>query len=238
MKRFGIMLLGFMLLVALVFTVSAADINNASKLIVQGEGNVNAAPDQATIVLGVETRNVSAAVAAAQNAELMNKTINALLAAGINKSDIQTSTYSLSLPVETEPVPATATEKANKTPPEFVATNQVTVRTNDTQGVGKILDAAIAAGSNSVQSVSFDLKDSKPQMDQALTLAIQDAQRKAQVMAKAAGVKLGRVLEISGGYSYAAPAAKYETLSAAAPTPVLPGEMQVTASISMTYEIS
>ena len=231
------MLLGIVLLLAMAVPGSAVDINNASKIIIQGEGKVYAAPDQAIIVLGVETRNASAAVAAAQNAGLMNKTINALLAAGINKSNIQTSTYSLSIPTENDQAATTGT--GNKTnPPEFVATNQVTVTSNNTQGVGKILDAAIASGSNSVQSISFQLKDSNPQMDKALALAIVDAQRKAQVMANAAGVKLGRVLEISAGYSYSAPTARYDLVSAAAPTPVLPGQMEVTASVSMTYEIS
>lgn len=238
MNRFEAILLGIALLLAVAIpAVSAADNNNVSKLIVSGDGKINAAPDQATIVLGVETRSTSAATAAAQNADLMNKTVNALLKAGIKRSDIQTSTYSLSIPTETEPTTAATTAGTARKTPEFVATNQVTARTDNIQNVGKILDAAISAGSNSISSVSFDLKNSKPQMDQALSLAIQDAQRKAQVMAYAAGVKLGRILEISGGYSFAAPAAKYEALSAVAPTPVLPGEMEVTASVSMTYEI-
>lgn len=237
MKGICIVFLGLVLIMANASFGSATDINNASKIIIQGDGKVKTVPDQAVIVLGIETRNPSAAVAAFQNAELMNKTINALLAAGINKPDIQTSTYSLSIPSESDQTAMTGTGRSIK-PLEFVATNQVTVMTNDTQGVGKILDAAIAAGSNSVQSIAFQLKDSKSQMDQALSLAIQDAQRKAQVIAKAAGVKLGRVLEISGGYSYSAPAARYDMLSAAALTPILPGQMEVSASISMTYEIS
>ncbi|MFB3765041.1 MAG: SIMPL domain-containing protein [Methanotrichaceae archaeon] len=237
MKGFCIILLGSVMVMAIVSLGSAADINNASKIIIQGDGKVNAAPDQAIIILGVETRNISASVAATQNAELMNKTINALLATGINKSDIQTSTYSLSIPAPNDQLAAVQTGNTTK-PPEFVATNQVTVMTNNTSGLGKILDAAIAAGSNNVQSINFQLRDPKPQMDRALALAIADAQRKAQVIAKAAGVKIGRVLEISGGYSYAAPAARYDLVSAAAPTPVLPGQMEVTASISMTYEIS
>jgi uncharacterized protein YggE len=235
MKRF-VMFLGIALLLAAA-PVYAADNCNISQMVVSGDGKVSATPDQATIVLGVETRNVSASAAAVENADLMNKTINALLAAGINRSDIQTSTYSLSLPTQTEPVLASAGRNAIK-PPEFVATNQVTVRTNDTSGVGKILDAAIAAGSNSIQSVSFDLKDSKPQMDSALKLAIEDAQRKAKVMASAAGVKLGKILDVSGGYSYTAPAARYNLLEGAAPTPILPGQMDVTASISITYQIT
>src|SRR5512137_2967049 len=70
--------------------------------------------------------------------------------------------------------------------------------------VGKVLDAAVSAGSNTIQEVSFDLKDAQPQKDLALTLAIEDASRKAEVAAKAAGVKLGRVLEVSEGYGYVA----------------------------------
>ena len=85
MKGFCIMLLGSVLLMAMAFPGSAADINNASKIIIQGDGKVNAVPDQAIIVLGVTTRNVSASVAAVQNAGLMNKTINALLSAGLNR---------------------------------------------------------------------------------------------------------------------------------------------------------
>jgi uncharacterized protein YggE len=237
MKRF-ITLLGFALLLVAA-PVLATDNNNVSQLIVSGDGKVSVAPDQAIIVLGVETRNVSASDAAAQNADLMNKTVNALLSVGIDKSNIQTSTYSLSIPTQNGPMP-TASEGNVTNPPEFVATNQVTVKTNGTEGVGMILDAAIAAGSNSIQSVSFGLQNPQPQMDNALKLAIQDAQRKAKVMASAAGVTLGRVMEVSGGYSYtSAPSANFRAFSLeAAPTPVLPGQMEVSASISMTYQIT
>lgn len=224
-------LLGLLLLAASSFAL-AADVN-VSKLIVQGEGKASAAPDMATIVLGVETRNASASAAAAENAELMNTTINALRAAGIKDKDIQTSRYSLTTEPQEKPK-----EGEKPKAPEFIATNQVTIRLNNTADVGKVLDAAVLAGSNSIQELSFDLKNPKPQEDKALALAIEDAGRKAEVAAKAAGVKLGRVLELTEGYGYVAPAAKSAVFADGAITPIQPGEMVVTSSVTITYEIS
>src|SRR5512138_1471100 len=153
MKRSEIMLLGLMLLMALVLPACAQDNENVSKLIVQGEGKVFAPPDMVTIVLGVETRNASAAAAVAENAMLMSNTTNALMEAGIEARDIQTSTYSLTTTPEEEPVPTAAAGSTKETkPPEFIATNRVTVRLNNTEDVGRVLDAAVAAGSNNIQS--------------------------------------------------------------------------------------
>jgi hypothetical protein len=199
---------------------------------VQGEGQASAAPDRATIVLGVQTRDASATVAAAENARLMNETINALLAAGIAEEEIQTSRYSLGTEHQDEPLAGEEKPEA----PMFLASNMVTVSLNNTEDVGLVLDAAVSAGSNSIQEVSFDLKDPQPQKDQALTLAIEDARRKAEVAANAAGVKLGRILEISEGYGYVAAASRGGVFDGA--TPIQPGLMEITASVTMTYEIS
>ena len=237
MRRFEITILGLMFLLALALPTQAAGNDNVSKIICNGEGKTTAAPDVVTITLGVETRNVSASAAAAENAKLMNSTINALLSAGLKKKDIQTSHYSLTTQTEDNSVPANAAK--NKTPPVFVATNQVTAKMNVTENIGKVLDAATAAGSNSVMGISFDLRDPKPQMDKALANAVNDSRRKAEIMAATAGVKLGKILELSEGYGYTssnAPRAAYSV--AAATTPVLPGEMEITASVTATYEIT
>jgi uncharacterized protein YggE len=239
MKRFEIIILGLLMLLAATYPASAQGNENVSKLIVQGEGKVLAAPDMVTIVLGVETTNASAAGAAAENAIAMNNTTSALLAAGIEQKDIQTSTYSLTTKPEEEPVAASSTKTTETKPPQFIATNRVTVRMNSTDDIGKVLDAAIAAGSNNIQSISFDLRDPAPTKDMALTMAIEDAMRKAEVAAAAAGVSLGKILEVSEGYSFVSARSDVVAFSAAAPTtPIQPGEMEVTASVTMTYEIS
>jgi uncharacterized protein YggE len=237
MRRLEITILGLMFLLVLAMPVYAAGNDNVSKIICNGEGKATAVPDIVTITLGVETRNVSASAAAAENAKLMNSTINALLSAGLKKKDIQTSQYSLTTQTEENPVSASATK--NKTPPVFVATNQVTAKMNVSENIGKVLDAATAAGSNSVTGISFDLRDPKPQMDKALANAVNDSRRKAEIMAATAGVKLGKILELSEGYGYTSSNAPRAAFSlSAASTPVLPGEMEITASVTATYEIT
>ena len=233
MKNSSIVFLGLMLLFLAVPNATAATENNASKLTVQGDGKVTASPDMATIVLGVETQNASAKGAVRENAGLMNKTINALKAAGIAENNIQTSSFSLTTMPQDQPKTTSEKPKA----PVFLATNQVTVKLNNTTEVGRVLDAAVSAGSNSIQQVSFDLRDPRPQNDRAMTLAIEDARRQAEVAAKAAGVKLGRVLEITEGYGYVAPTAK-SALFADIGTAIQPGQLDVSASVTVIYEIS
>lgn len=241
MNRLMLMLSGLVVLACVMPSYAAVDSNvNVSTLVVQGEGKVNVVPDTAAVVLGVETRNARAETAAAQNAEMMNQTIQALLAAGIKEENIQTSHYSLTTQTEDQSEPLSSnTIRIRNTTPQFIATNQVTARMNATDDVGKVLDAAITAGSNSIQSISFELNNSQPSMDAALKMAVSDAKRKAEVLSSAAGVKLGKIMDISGAYSYTSQSggALY-SLAAAAPTPVQAGQLQVTASVSMTYQIS
>lgn len=234
MNKLNMILLGLSLLLLLAALPASAAENNVSKLIVQGEGKLNAAPDVATVVLGVETQNASASGAAAENAILMNETISALRAAGIADREMQTSSYSLTTAPEEETKTAGAAPKA----PTFIASNLVTVKLNDTGKVGLVLDAAVSAGSNSIQSVSFDIRNPQPEKDGALTLAIEDARRKAEVAAKAAGVKLGKILEISEGYGYVSAAAPKNLAFSRDATPIQPGEMEVTASVTVTYMVS
>jgi hypothetical protein len=243
MKRSNIILLVLMLSLASVLPALAQDSENVSKLVVQGEGKFYAAPDVASITLGVETRNASAAAAVTENAILMNRTIEALRAAGIEERDIQTSNFRLTTrPEEPKAMDAASTgdENGEAAPPEFIATNQVTVRLNNTDDVGKVLDAAVAAGSNSIQGISFNLRDPAPAKDAALTMAIEDASRKAGVAAAAAGVELGRIMEVSEGYSFVSARSEvaFSVAADATSTPIQPGEMEVTASVTMTYEIS
>lgn len=236
MKSAQIVLLSLAVLIASTLPAGAAGDENASKIIVNGEGKVIAVPDMAVVVLGVETRNASAEKAARENAELMNETISALLTAGIAEKDIQTSQFSLTTNRDQSPY---STSEGEPLPLEFIATNRVSVRLNDTQEIGMVLDAAVSAGSNSIQSISFDLQDSQPQEDLALSRAVDDAQRKAQIVADAAGVQLGRILEISEGYGYTSSRNEVAFAYAAAPTtPISPGELEITASVTATYEIS
>lgn len=232
MKKMCIALMGMLLLSLAGPAMAAADEKEISKLRVEGEGKVRVAPDMATIVLGVESRSTKAAEAVEENARLMNQTINALIEAGISESQMQTSRFSLTTVPQDEKLGADAIEQ----PLVFLATNQVTVKLDKTEDVGRVLDVAVGAGSNSIQEVRFDLKDPAPQNDEAMALAIKDGQRKAQVAASAAELELGRILELTVGYGYVMPAQR--SYSLAMPViPIQPGEVEVSASVSLVYEI-
>jgi hypothetical protein len=222
--------LGILLMLLTATFVSSAE-DNVAKIIVQGEGKASAPADKVTVVLGVETRDVSATKAASENARLMNDTIAALLAAGVPESEIQTSSYSLSTSPE-EPV---GSEMIGDHP-EFIASNMVTFSLNNTTDVGEVLDEAVSSGSNRIREITFDLIDPRLQKDLALTRAIEDGARKAETAAAAAGVNLGRILEISEGYGYVSADSRSFAFDVA--TSIQPGDMEITASVTMTYEIS
>src|SRR5512137_1967111 len=113
----------FMGILIMLLTASSAfcQEDNMSKIIMQGEGKATAPADKVTVVLGVETRDASAAKAVSENARLMNETIAALLAAGVPDSEIQTSGYSLGTSQAEQPV---GSETIGNNP-EFIATNMV-----------------------------------------------------------------------------------------------------------------
>jgi hypothetical protein len=166
----------------------------------------------------------------------MNQTIESLLAAGLSMKNIQTSHYSLSLEKDGEPFEANKQNKPEKNP-EFVVSNRLTIKMDRVNNLGEIIDAAIKAGSNDILSIDFGLNDPRNQTEEALTLAIEDAERKAEVMASKAGVKLRKILEISEGYGYISARDGFAYEAAAPITPIQPGEMDVKASVTMTYEI-
>lgn len=219
------------LLVLSLAQLAWAEDEDISRIVVTGDGTSKATPDMVTLTLGVETRDESAVAAAAENAELMNRTIEALIDAGVERREIQTTGYSIS---RYEPDPDLY-DGGDETP-VFVVINQVTIALNLTEDVEAVLDAAIDAGSNKVTGLAFGIRDPSPYMDEALEEAVQDAISNAHVVASAAGVELGPILEITEGYSYQPTRAMADF--AFSQTLVMPGELEMSASVTMTYAIA
>lgn len=232
MKWLEVAFIGMALILVATILSGAVDDETVPKLIVQGDGEVSVDPDIVTIILGVETRDESAAVAAVDNADLMNQTIDALLDAGVKEDNIQTTGYSI-----VSRSRGTDDDTVEKI--EFIASNQVAVELNvtDEMDIGDVLDAAIAAGTNRVESITFGLSDPRAGMNLALEDAVEDAMSDAAVIASAAGVKLGKIMEISEGYTYI-PTSKAALFTEFAVTPVIAGTLDITASVSITYEIA
>jgi len=237
MKIFEALLLGILVLFASLGT-SLGDnygYEDLSTLTVSGTGKATADADMVTIVLGVETRDESATVAVAENAQMMADSIEALLAAGVSEDEIKTSRFSI-YPTR-DWIDGELSDEVF-----FEVTNQVTVAQNltDDVDVGEIIDAAVGAGANSVESVTFGLRDPTSVQEEALENAVVNAMGKAQVISEAAGVNLGRILSISESGASPEPLAESKVFFAAdagASTPIVPADVEATATVTVTYEI-
>jgi uncharacterized protein YggE len=208
---------------------------------ISGTADLTVAPDQGIVYLDVLTEGKTAKDAQDQNRVIANKVIDAIQKTGITGDNIETSNYYLYKKTDYDP----------KTGKEIDAGYQLThtlkVTTTDLEGLGATVDSAIAAGANGVNRITFGLtKNTEKQVrDQALAKATQAAKDKAESIAKDLGVKLVKITSVYESNFYYTPydyMPNYKNdLSAGAmevPSQISPQKVDVTSSISVTYEIT
>ena len=201
-----------------------------------GTGNVIGSPDRAQIAFSVETENPDVKTAQQANANQMTKVMDALKAAGIPKDALKTTGYNI-YPVYDDS--KTLFDQKIKT---YHVTNTVTVTLHDVSKVGETIDIGVAAGVNQVSSIQFMLSDEQSQVlrTEALKEAVVRARSDAETVAGALGVNItgSKNVEINQGYMPVV-FSNYDMMSAsaksAAPTPIQPGDITVTATVSITY---
>lgn len=210
-------------------------------LSVSGEGRATRAPDLAVFNAGVTSQAATAGAAMTANAAQMNKVIAALKAAGIADKDVQTSQISLNPVYGDQQVGPNDVMRAPRIV-GYQATNTVSVKQRDLKAFGKVLDTLVASGANEVNGPSFQLDNPDATMDEARVAAIKSARARADLYAKAAGLRVVRILTISesGGYSPPQPVmyAKAAMMADAAPTPVAAGQLDLTAIVSVQFELA
>jgi uncharacterized protein len=196
---------------------------------VTGEGIVETAPDQATISLGVTTNADTAVAALAANSAAMTTMMEQLKAAGVAAADLQTANLSLS--------PNWSGYDSSSTPSiaGYVASNMLNVRVRDLDALGTILDAAVSDGANTMNGITFGLAEPNPVMNEARSRAVADATSRATVLAMAAGATLGPIVTITEGGTFPGPAPMFRAEASA--VPVASGELAMTASVTVTFEI-
>ena len=206
-------------------------------IVVSGNGEVSARPDMANLSFAIETHARSAAEAASRNAALAQKITDTLKAKLGDKGKVSTGGYSLSPDYEQhQGRPETTTIVG------YSAQNSIEVETPAMNLLGELIDAAIGAGANRVNSLNFTLKnDTKPRAD-ALANASRDAQQQAQALAASLNVKLGRIITASTeGAPRPVPLARtYAPVASAMATfktPVEAGDITVSSTVYLTYEI-
>lgn len=203
------------------------------KIYASGTGHAAQAPDQASVSAGVVTEGETAGEAMRKNADLMTSTFAALKKAGIAERNIQTSQMSLQPRYDYQ----------NGQKPRitgYEVRNTVSAKSEDLKKVGPMLDALVDAGVNNINGVTFTIKDSESAKDKARVAAIETAKVKAQGMAKAAGVRLGKILEIresGGNYQPPQPMMMSARIESDASTPIAAGEQTLSVTVDLTYAI-
>lgn len=193
--------------------------------------DVFAAPDVAIVTAGVLTEAPTAAAAMAANTKQMNAVMDSLKKSGVPAKNIQTAGLNLN-PVYNYNNNEAPTLKG------YQASNTVSVRTDNIAKVGSTIDSVVAAGANQINGVMFSIKDQDSKLDGARAEAAKKAKAKAENLAAALGMKLGRLVSISeggGGYS---PPMPMMAMAKADSAPIAPGEMQINASVTVTYELT
>ena len=200
------------------------------RLTVNGEGAVDSVPDMATITMGVTSEARTAAEAMRQTSQATAAVLERLKAAGVADRDMQTRDLSLS-PVWDNRGSSSAPKIVG-----FQADNTVLVRVRALDALGGILDEVIESGANRFQGLTFGLQEPGPALDEARRLAVADAMRKAGLLAGAAGLELGAVLELNEGGGGRQPVLM-EPAAMASGVPVAAGEVSTQASVTMVFAI-
>lgn len=198
-------------------------------------------PDYLDIYLGAEVFAGTAQEAQAKCAEAMEKTLAALKALSLDKYEPQTGTVTLQPRYNDN-----YRDQSERHIIGYAATNTVRVRTTDLKASARIIDAALKAGANRVDGISFGIKEYLAAREEALAMAAKAAKRKAEVLAGSLDQRLGRITsmsESSPSYNYGGNRlAQVQTANVApegAPgdEAVVPGQIEVTVTVNLTYEI-
>lgn len=216
------------------FSVTSVTTTKTDMFTVTGEGKATAAPDIATVSVGVQAQGSS--VKGVQNQ--LNTAVNAVSAAvkkaGVDAKDIQTSNYSIN--------PMYDYSGRTQRITGYQASSNLTITVRAIDNANGVIDAATQAGATDVGGISFDVDDKTKVQNQARELAVADAKRKAEDAARIAGFRLGNIVSYSenfGGvprpYLMAAKAEGAPDSSVA--TQVEPGSSEITVIVSLGYEL-
>jgi uncharacterized protein YggE len=208
-------------------------------IVVSGRGEATVAPDLAIVSLSVaETRKTAREALEANNAA-MAKVLKALKDQGIAERDLQTSQFSIqpqySYPQNDDGTPRPPVLEG------YLVTNGLTVRVRDLGRLGAILDQAVTLGVNQGGDISFSNDNPTETLQTARTRAVKDAMAKADTLAKAAGVRLGRIVEITENVTDSDPrplARMQMAKEAVDAVPVAAGENSYAVNVSLRFEIA
>lgn len=206
---------------------------SGTRLDIVAEAEVARVPDLALISAGVVTQATTASAALAENADRMARTVAALRKAGIADRDIQTASISLNPQYRYgENMPPVITG--------YQASNQVSVRFRDVKRAGAILDTLVAQGANQINGPNLTVDKPESALDEARVAAIGKARARADLYAKAAGLRVKRIISISEAGAMPQPIpmpVMAMRADKAANSSIEAGEQTIGVTVSVSFEL-
>jgi hypothetical protein len=216
-------------------TPSTATTTTEHNLTVTGNGTVYLTPDIAYIYVGVHTEDPDIAQAVDRNNTQAQAVVDALKNMGVAATDIQTSSFSVWSSQQSDPM---TNQPSGYT---YMVDNTVYITVRDLSKLSDLLNTAVGAGANNINSIQFDVSDKTAALAEARQKAMDNAASLAQELAGIAGVQLAGIQNIS--YSDYMPSSYYGMGGGGgasvpnATVPIQPGQTQISVTVSVTYGI-
>ena len=222
--------------ISIVFTIQAQEITSPTgppTIRVHGEATVSAEPDQAQFDIGVETQAATAKDAADKNTVQTNAVVQELRAI-LPSGDVKTINFSVN-PNYVYPPGGGAAKITG-----YTADNTVRLELSDISMLHKVIDVAMRSGGNSINRLTFSLKNEEAVRARALGAAAAQAQSGAIALSAALKLKLGQLLRVEEGQPVVVSPAREISFGRAQSTdvgPISPGRIDIHADVNLTYEI-
>lgn len=225
-------------LVAMMIAVTAAtEQTEPATISVSGHAEVTSPPEIVDAVMAVETESTDVREAQEQNRNRSAAVMDALRDAGIPEDRIETTDYRVQTIQERD-------RDGVVQPTRYRVTNQVTVEIHDIETAGSIIDTAVEAGANRIDSVTFDVTEQTRQQlqDEAMQEAAGVTEQKAGSLADRLGVSVGTPVRISeSNYDIYRFESSYDggagDAAEAPSTQITPGDVTVSARVAVEYHI-
>ena len=214
----------------------AENVNSVRTLTITGNGQVTLVPDIARVNVGVNSREADVTSAVDENNKLAKAITDALVKKGVEVKDIQTANFNV-YPIQQY------NNMGEQTGVLYSVDNTLYITVRDLKTLSEVLDAAITAGANQINGISFDINERTEAQNKARDLALKDAENKAKDVAKTVGVSLDEIQSITiTNNSYAQPYPMYgmgggEKMSMDSSVPISAGQIVVTYEVYLVYRI-
>ncbi len=216
------------------FSVNSITTTKSDIFSVVGEGKANAIPDTASADIGITVNQATVNNAQSQANQIINKISSDLKNLGVKEKDIKTTNYSIN--------PNYNFEGGRQRIDGYTVSVNLEIKVTPIEKINQVIDTATKDGANSVGNIQFTLNDEEKTKleNQARKQAVDAAKQKAQSLAQASGIRLGRIINVSESNQEQRPITFMEKSAVglgAGDTSVEPGQSTISTTVTLSYEI-